>query len=197
MASIPGLTPWVKNLLLPQAAPQVTEVARIWCCCGCGISQLLPLQFNPKPGNFLMPLVLPLRKRKQKLKEKMLQQAPAVAWRKKRSKSPSPLLYSMGTEPIFLNVTPKRKQGHKKVYVPPPSAITAPLSISFYIKSHLTTWLQTPIFTSPRASRVGSNVNLATLQTNGRTCSEGAGLTLCGEEVMPPKAAILVFQRTV
>ena len=29
---------WVKDLALPQAAVKVTDVARIWCCCDCGIA---------------------------------------------------------------------------------------------------------------------------------------------------------------
>ena len=35
---IPGLTQWVKEPVLLQAAAQVTEVAQIWHCCGCGVS---------------------------------------------------------------------------------------------------------------------------------------------------------------
>ena len=34
---IPGLTQWVKILVLPQAAAEVTDAAQIWHCCGCGI----------------------------------------------------------------------------------------------------------------------------------------------------------------
>ena len=33
--SIPGLTQWVKDLALPQAAVQVTDVAEIQSCCCC------------------------------------------------------------------------------------------------------------------------------------------------------------------
>ena len=32
--SIPGLTQWVKDLVLPWAVVQVTDVAWIWHCCG-------------------------------------------------------------------------------------------------------------------------------------------------------------------
>ena len=45
--SIPGLDQWVKDLVLLQAATQVTDVARIWRCCGCGCSQQLQLEFDP------------------------------------------------------------------------------------------------------------------------------------------------------
>ena len=34
--SIPGLTLWGKDLALLQAAAQITDVAWIWCCYGCG-----------------------------------------------------------------------------------------------------------------------------------------------------------------
>ena len=37
--SIPGLAQWVKDLVLLQAAAQVTDMAWIWCCCGCGIGR--------------------------------------------------------------------------------------------------------------------------------------------------------------
>ena len=35
--SIPGLDRWVKDLALPRAAAQVTDMAQIWRCCGSGI----------------------------------------------------------------------------------------------------------------------------------------------------------------
>ena len=41
--SIPGLAPWVKDAALLQAVVQVTDVARIQCCGGCGIGQQLQL----------------------------------------------------------------------------------------------------------------------------------------------------------
>ena len=31
-----GLSQWVKDLGLPQAATQFTDAAQIQCCCGCG-----------------------------------------------------------------------------------------------------------------------------------------------------------------
>ena len=43
---IPGLTQWVKNLALIQAAAYVADVAGIWYCCGCGKGQQLQLQSN-------------------------------------------------------------------------------------------------------------------------------------------------------
>ena len=39
--SIPGLAQWVKDLALPRAVVWVTDVARILCCCGCGIGRQL------------------------------------------------------------------------------------------------------------------------------------------------------------
>ena len=36
--SILGLTQWVKDLVLLQAAVQVTGVAQMWCCCDVGLS---------------------------------------------------------------------------------------------------------------------------------------------------------------
>ena len=41
VSSIPGLIQWVKDMTLPQAAVQVADVARIWCCCGYVIGQQL------------------------------------------------------------------------------------------------------------------------------------------------------------
>ena len=37
MGSIPGLTQWVKDPTLLQAAVEVPDVAWIWRCCGCGV----------------------------------------------------------------------------------------------------------------------------------------------------------------
>ena len=34
---IPSLSQWGKGLVLPQTVMQVTDVAQIWCHCGCGI----------------------------------------------------------------------------------------------------------------------------------------------------------------
>ena len=42
--SIPGLTQWVKDLALLQAAVQVTDAAQIWHCCCCGSD------LTPSPG---------------------------------------------------------------------------------------------------------------------------------------------------
>ena len=38
VGSIPGLAQWVKDLALLCAAVQVTDVARIPSCCGCGVA---------------------------------------------------------------------------------------------------------------------------------------------------------------
>ena len=43
VGSIPGLAQWVRDLVLLQAAAEVTDVAQIWCCYGCGIGWRLQL----------------------------------------------------------------------------------------------------------------------------------------------------------
>ena len=43
----PGFTQWVKDQALPGALVQVTDVAGIPHCCGCGLAQWLKLQFDP------------------------------------------------------------------------------------------------------------------------------------------------------
>ena len=55
----PGLPRRVKNPGLPHAAAQVTDAARIWRRCGCGVDQQLQLRFNPWPGNLHTPRVQP------------------------------------------------------------------------------------------------------------------------------------------
>ena len=49
VGSIPGIAQWVKDLVLPQAAAQVTEVVRLLhgCGCGCSVGGQLQLQFYP------------------------------------------------------------------------------------------------------------------------------------------------------
>ena len=37
MGLIPGLSQWVKDQALLQALAYVTDMAQIWCCCGCGV----------------------------------------------------------------------------------------------------------------------------------------------------------------
>ena len=44
--SIPGLNRWVKDPALLQAVAQVTDVARVQCCHGCGVGLQLQLQFD-------------------------------------------------------------------------------------------------------------------------------------------------------
>ena len=39
--SIPGLTQWVKDLMMPQAVAKVVDTAWIWWCHGCGVGQQL------------------------------------------------------------------------------------------------------------------------------------------------------------
>ena len=46
--SIPGLTQWVKDLALPQAVVQVTDVAQIQHCCGTGLN--CSSDSTPSPG---------------------------------------------------------------------------------------------------------------------------------------------------
>ena len=60
---IPGLTQWLKDRTLQQAALQVTDVAWIQCYYGWGIGQHLQLQFDPQPGNFHMLYVWPTKKK--------------------------------------------------------------------------------------------------------------------------------------
>ena len=58
-SSIPGLTQWVKDPVLPWAVVKVTEVAQIRHCCGSGIGWEQQLWFDPLPGNLHMPWVGP------------------------------------------------------------------------------------------------------------------------------------------
>ena len=44
--SIPGLTQWLKDLALPQAAVYVANAARIPHRCSCGVDRQLQLQFD-------------------------------------------------------------------------------------------------------------------------------------------------------
>ena len=39
---IPGLLQWVKHPARPWAVVWVTDVAQIWCCCGCGPAAAVP-----------------------------------------------------------------------------------------------------------------------------------------------------------
>ena len=43
---IPGLTQWVKDLVLPWAVVYVTDMARILCYCNCGVGWQLQFQFD-------------------------------------------------------------------------------------------------------------------------------------------------------
>jgi len=44
---IPSFAQWVKDPVLPRAVVWVADVARIPCCCGCGISWQLQLGLRP------------------------------------------------------------------------------------------------------------------------------------------------------
>ena len=65
--SIPGPAQFVKDLALPRAAAQVTDVARILRCCGCGIG--LPVAPIP-PLAWELPYVLPVALKKKKKRKK-------------------------------------------------------------------------------------------------------------------------------
>ena len=52
---IPGLAQGIKDPALLQAAAEVTDVAQMGCCHGCGIGQELQLRYDPWPGNVHMP----------------------------------------------------------------------------------------------------------------------------------------------
>ena len=45
--STPGLNQWVKDPAVLWAVLWVADVARIQCCCGCGVDWELQLRFNP------------------------------------------------------------------------------------------------------------------------------------------------------
>ena len=45
--SISGLSQWVKDLALPQAALRFADVPQILSCCGSGVGWQLQLQFDP------------------------------------------------------------------------------------------------------------------------------------------------------
>ena len=62
---IPGLAQWIKDLLFPRALVQVTDVAWILHCCGCGVSQRLQLTFDPQPRNLHIPWVQPPKMKKK------------------------------------------------------------------------------------------------------------------------------------
>ena len=59
---IPGLAQWVMDPALLWAVVQVTDVARIWRCCGSGRGQQQHLRLDPWPGNLYMLRVQPLKK---------------------------------------------------------------------------------------------------------------------------------------
>ena len=48
--SLPGLAQWVKDLALLQAMVGVTDMARIWSCCGSGIGWQLQFYSTPSQG---------------------------------------------------------------------------------------------------------------------------------------------------
>ena len=50
----PGLSLCVKDLVLLQAAAEVADAARIWCCPGCDVGWQVQLPFDPESGNFHM-----------------------------------------------------------------------------------------------------------------------------------------------
>ena len=55
--SIPSLAQWLRDPELLLAVVQVTDVAWIPHCCGCGVGQWIQIQLDPQPGNLHMPQV--------------------------------------------------------------------------------------------------------------------------------------------
>ena len=66
VGSIPGLAQWVKDLVLPQAAVQVKDAARTWCCYCCGGSYSSDL--TPGLGTSTCRRCSPKKKRPKKKK---------------------------------------------------------------------------------------------------------------------------------
>ena len=69
--SFPGLAQWVKDPMLPQAAEQVADVARIWCRYGCGVGWLIrspPWEFPYAAGAALKKQTLKKKKKNTKNK---------------------------------------------------------------------------------------------------------------------------------
>ena len=64
--SIPGPTQWVKDLVLPWAVVWVADTARIWHCCGSGVSQWPQVQLDPEPP---YALGVALKRQKDQKKE--------------------------------------------------------------------------------------------------------------------------------
>ena len=64
--SIPGLTWWVKDPVMPRAVVQVADSAQIWCHCGCGVGQKLQLHFDPNLGTSICHMCGP--KKNEKIK---------------------------------------------------------------------------------------------------------------------------------
>ena len=64
VGSTPGLTQWVKDLMLLQAAAQIMDAAQIWHCCGCGVDQQLQLQLTPSLGTSICHPLSPKKKKK-------------------------------------------------------------------------------------------------------------------------------------
>ena len=57
---IPGLTQLVKDVVLSY----LWHKLQMWLGSGCGVGWQLQLPFNPQPGNFHIPQVQPLKKKK-------------------------------------------------------------------------------------------------------------------------------------
>ena len=63
-----GLTQWVKNLALLQAALKFSDAGQIWWCHSCGIGRQLQLILAFGPGNVHMLQVWPLKEKKEERK---------------------------------------------------------------------------------------------------------------------------------
>ena len=69
---------WVKGLALPWAVVQVTDLAQILHCCGCGVGQQLQLRFNPLAWEHAYALGAALKRQKTKKKYEGAEAATSV-----------------------------------------------------------------------------------------------------------------------
>ena len=66
---IPGLTQWVKDRALPQAAVSFKDAAQIWCGCGCGLAGRCSFNLTPSLGNSICHRCGPKKKKKKEVAE--------------------------------------------------------------------------------------------------------------------------------
>ena len=67
--SIPGLTQWVKDLAMPQAAAKVTDAAQMRCCCSCGTVHIpaAPIQPLAQELPYAAGMAIKTKKKKSRL----------------------------------------------------------------------------------------------------------------------------------